>query len=63
MVSSKQQLEALKYFKKEIKIHKRCIESIRKQSHVSDWDKSLIDRHKADMKHMVLAMELILESK
>lgn len=63
MVNSRQQLEALKYFKRELKMHKRCVESIRNQDTISQWDKGLIDRHKADMKHLILAMELILELK
>lgn len=58
-----QQLEALKFFKREVKIHKSCIESIRKQDVISDWDKSLIDRHKSDIRSMLIAMEAILELK
>ena len=55
------QLEALKYFKREVKIHKSCIESIKKQDTISDWDKSLIERHKSDIRSMLIAMEAILE--
>ena len=61
MKSKAQQLDALKYFRNEVELHKRCIESIRKQDTISEWDKSLIARHKADIRHMLYAMELILE--
>ena len=61
MKSKAQQLDALKYFKKEIEIHRGCVESIKKQETLSNWDKNLIDAHKTNIRHMLYAMELILE--
>ena len=61
MKTKAQQLDALKYFRREVELHRRCVESIRKQDTISEWDKGLIDRHKADIRHLLYAMELILE--